>query len=60
LFASVEDPPRGLAHPYLSPLFGDFSRGFVPTFIQSGTRDPFLSNAVRLHRAGVPCYRLPN
>ncbi|QGZ65369.1 alpha/beta hydrolase [Paraburkholderia acidisoli] len=48
-----------LAHPYLSPLFGDFSRGFVPTFIQSGTRDLFLSNAVRLHRAlrraNVPC-----
>ncbi|MFM0739218.1 alpha/beta hydrolase [Paraburkholderia xenovorans] len=48
-----------LAHPYLSPLFGDFSKGFVPTFIQSGTRDLFLSNAVRLHRAlrraDVPC-----
>jgi len=47
-----------LAHPYLSPLFGDFTSGFVPTFIQSGTRDLFLSNAVRLHRAlrrsGVP------
>ncbi|MBJ9594880.1 alpha/beta hydrolase [Burkholderia seminalis] len=40
-----------LAHPYLSPLFGDFSAGFPPTFIQSGTRDLFLSNAVRLHRA---------
>lgn len=48
-----------LAHPYLSPLFGDFSQGFVPTFIQSGTRDLFLSNAVRMHRAlrraAVPC-----
>ena len=40
-----------LAHPYLSPLFGDFSRGFPPTFLQSGTRDLFLSNTVRLHRA---------
>ncbi|WCM27486.1 alpha/beta hydrolase [Sphingomonas sp. QA11] len=38
-----------LAHPYLSPLFGDF-QGFPPTFIQSGTRDLFLSNAVRMHR----------
>lgn len=48
-----------LAHPYVSPLFGDFSGGFAPTFIQSGTRDLLLSNAVRLHRAlrraGVPC-----
>lgn len=47
-----------LAHPYLSPLFGDFSKGFPPTFLQSGTRDLFLSNAVRMHRflrrAGVP------
>lgn len=40
-----------LAHPYLSPLFGDFSRGFPPTFLQAGTRDLFLSNAVRMHRA---------
>ena len=38
-----------LAHPYLSPLFGDVS-GFPPTFLQSGTRDLFLSNTVRLHR----------
>jgi monoterpene epsilon-lactone hydrolase len=40
-----------LAHPYLSPLFGDFTKGFPPTFIQSGTRDIFLSNSVRMHRA---------
>jgi acetyl esterase/lipase len=39
-----------LADPDVSPLFGDFSRGFPPTFIQSGTRDLFLSNAVRIHR----------
>jgi acetyl esterase/lipase len=38
-----------LAHPYLSPLFGDVS-GFPPTYLQSGTRDLFLSNAVRMHR----------
>ncbi|HEY3695795.1 alpha/beta hydrolase [Phenylobacterium sp.] len=47
-----------LAHPYLSPLFGDFAKGFPPTFLQAGTRDQFLSNAVRMHRAlrraGVP------
>jgi acetyl esterase/lipase len=40
-----------LTDPYLSPLFGDFRLGFCPTFIVSGTRDLFLSNAVRLHRA---------
>lgn len=38
-----------LTHPYLSPLFGDVS-DFPPTFLQSGTRDLFLSNTVRLHR----------
>ncbi|MGH6958609.1 MAG: alpha/beta hydrolase [Caulobacteraceae bacterium] len=38
-----------LAHPYLSPLFGDVA-GFPPTLVQAGTRDLFLSNAVRMHR----------
>lgn len=28
-----------VCHPYLSPLFGDFTLGFPPTFLQSGTRD---------------------
>jgi acetyl esterase/lipase len=39
-----------LTDPYLSPLFGDFTSPFPPTFLQAGTRDLFLSNAVRLHR----------
>lgn len=39
-----------LSHPYLSPLFGDLA-GFPPTLLQSGTRDLFLSNTVRMHRA---------
>lgn len=38
-----------LDHPYLSPLFGDL-RGFPRTLLQSGTRDLFLSNTVRMHR----------
>ena len=38
-----------LAHPYLSPLFGDVS-GFPPTILTSGTRDLYLSNTVRFHR----------
>jgi epsilon-lactone hydrolase len=45
LYAAGHD----LAHPYLSPLFADVS-GFPPTFLQSGTRDLFLSNTVRMHR----------
>ncbi|MDO6415078.1 alpha/beta hydrolase [Sphingomonas sp. BIUV-7] len=39
-----------LADPYLSPLFGDLA-GLPATFLQTGTRDLFLSNTVRLHRA---------
>lgn len=54
LYAAGHD----LSHPYLSPLFADFSKGFPATFLQSGTRDLFLSNTVRMHRAlrraGVP------
>jgi acetyl esterase/lipase len=54
LYAAGHD----LRHPYLSPLFGDFAKGFPPTFLQAGTRDLFLSNTVRMHRAlrkaGVP------
>ena len=41
---------HALTDPYVSPLFADFTRGFPPTFIQSGTRDLFLSNSVLLHR----------
>jgi monoterpene epsilon-lactone hydrolase len=39
-----------LTHPFLSPLFGNVD-GFPPTFLQSGTRDLFLSNSARMHRA---------
>lgn len=40
-----------LKHPYLSPLFGDFTKGFPPTILTTGTRVLFLSNTVRMHRA---------
>jgi epsilon-lactone hydrolase len=46
LYANGHD----LTDPLLSPLFGDLTR-FPPTFLQSGTRDLFLSNTVRMHRA---------
>jgi acetyl esterase/lipase len=39
-----------LRDPYVSPLFADFGAGFPPTLVQAGTRDLFLSNAVRIHR----------
>jgi monoterpene epsilon-lactone hydrolase len=40
---------RPLDDPYVSPLFANLS-GFPPTFLQSGTRDIFLSNTVLMHR----------
>ena len=47
-----------LRDPYLSPLFGDFGKGFPPTMLTAGTRDLFLSNTVlmnrALRRAGIP------
>ena len=46
LYANGND----LSDPYVSPLFGDFAKGFPPTLIQTGTRDLFLSNSVMLHR----------
>ena len=39
-----------LKDPYLSPLFGDFAKGFPPTYLQSGTRDLLLSDTVGMHR----------
>jgi acetyl esterase/lipase len=39
-----------LKHPYVSPLFGDL-KNFPPTILTAGTRDLFLSNTVRFHRA---------
>jgi monoterpene epsilon-lactone hydrolase len=47
LYLNGHDP----ADPYASPLFGDFAKGFPPTMLLSGTRDTFLSNTVRMHRA---------
>lgn len=45
LFANRAD----LEHPNRSPLFGDLW-GLPATFQQTGTRNLFLSNAVRMHR----------
>jgi acetyl esterase/lipase len=53
-YASGQDPKN----PLVSPVYGDFSKGFPPTFLLSGTRDIFLSNTVRTHvalrKAGIP------
>ena len=38
-------------NPYVSPVYGDFSKGFPPTLIQGGTKEIFLSNVIRLYQA---------
>ncbi|HEU5434115.1 MAG TPA: alpha/beta hydrolase, partial [Thermomicrobiales bacterium] len=56
--AAAYADPDDWTHPYVSPVYGDYSLGFAPTLIQAGTKETFLSNAVRLYRAldlaGVP------
>jgi acetyl esterase/lipase len=47
-FAYAE--PSDFTHPHVSPVYADFAGGFPPTLIQIGTRDLFLSNAVRLYQ----------
>ncbi|WP_231386755.1 alpha/beta hydrolase [Nocardia sp. BMG111209] len=46
LYADGHDP----LDPYLSPLYGDFTAGFPPTVLTTGTRDFLLSDTVRMHR----------
>lgn len=41
---------RDLRDPLISPVYGDV-HGFPPTILTSGTRDLYLSNTVRMHRA---------
>ncbi len=38
-------------NPYVSPVYGDYSKGFPPTLIQGGTKEIFLSNFIRLYQA---------
>lgn len=56
LYAGSND----MKNPLISPIYGDFTKGFPPTILTSGTRDLFLSNTVRMHqklrKAGVEAY----
>ncbi len=38
-------------HPYVSPVYGDYTKGFPPTLIQGGTKEIFLSNFIRHYQA---------
>lgn len=43
--------PKDQRNPYVSPVYGDYSKGFPPTLIQGGTKEIFLSDFVREYRA---------
>ena len=43
--------PKDQKHPYVSPVYGDYTQGFPPTLIQGGTREIFVSNFVRHYQA---------
>jgi acetyl esterase/lipase len=45
LYVGEHDPQD----PYVSPLFGDFRKGFSPSFLSAGTRDRLLSCAALMH-----------
>lgn len=48
--AAAYAPPAEQRSPYASPVYGDYSKGFVPTLIQAGTREMLLSDAVRQYQ----------
>ena len=43
--------PVDQKNPYVSPVYGNFSKGFPPTLIQVGTKEVLLSDSVRLYQA---------
>lgn len=49
-FALYADP-ADWKNPYVSPIYGDFSKGYPPVLIQAGTKERALSDSVRLYQA---------
>lgn len=49
--AAAYASPADQKHPYVSPVYGDYAKGFPPTLIQGGTREIFLSNFIRQYQA---------
>jgi epsilon-lactone hydrolase len=50
--------PTDQKNPYASPVYANFSEGYIPTLIQGGTKEILLSDFVRLYQAldqnGIP------
>lgn len=49
--ANAYADPKDQKNPYVSPIYGDYTKAFPPTLIQVGTREIFLSHAVRHYQA---------
>jgi len=49
--AAAYADPADQKNPYVSPVYGDYSKGYPPTLIQGGTREIFLSNFIRHYQA---------
>jgi acetyl esterase/lipase len=50
-FLATYAAPDQWNNPYVSPIHGDFSKGYPPVLIQAGTKELLLSDAVRLYQA---------
>ena len=49
--AAAYADPKDQKQPYVSPVYGDFTKGFPPTLIQGGTKETLLSGFIRLYQA---------
>jgi monoterpene epsilon-lactone hydrolase len=49
--AAAYAAPSEQKHPYVSPVYGDYAKGYPPTLIQGSTKEIFLSNFIRLYQA---------
>ncbi|MNF64402.1 Monoterpene epsilon-lactone hydrolase [compost metagenome] len=41
--------PKDQKNPYASPVYGDFTKGYIPTMIQGGLKEILLSGMVRMY-----------
>lgn len=48
--AEAYAPRKEWKNPYVSPVYGDYSKDFPPTLIQVGSKEIFLSNSLRMYR----------
>lgn len=49
--AAAYAAPADQTNPYVSPVYGDYTKPFPPTLIQGGTREVLVSTNIRLYQA---------